>query len=336
MNILVTGGAGFIGTNFIRYWLEKYSQDKIVNYDVLTYAGNPDSLADFEGSSRYRFIQGDINNRELVSEAMKDAEMVVHFAAETHVDRSIADPQVFLRTNVLGTQVLLEQAVKNKVGHFHHISTDEVYGTLSLAGRKKFNEDTRYRPRSPYAASKAASDHLVLAYYETYGLPVTITNCSNNYGPYQHPEKLIPLTITNLLEGLKVPVYGDGRNVRDWLYVDDHCRAIDLVLKKGQPGRVYCVGGLTSDISNLEVVKKILKLMDKDEKQLEFVKDRVGHDLKYALDWSRIKNELGWQPKADFDKRLRETVDWYLEHKSWWKKLKGRQFREYYRKQYQQ
>lgn len=322
MKLLVTGGAGFIGSNFILYWLKLYPDDFIVNLDKLTYAGNPENLKDVAGNPQYKFIKGDICDGKLVDEVMGGIDTVVHFAAESHVDRSIKTPAVFINTNIVGTQILLETALKHKIKRFHHISTDEVFGSLKLADTSKFDERTPYNPRSPYSASKAAADHLVMSYYHTYGLPVTISNCSNNFGPYQFPEKLIPLAVTNLIEGKKVPVYGDGLYVRDWLYVQDHCRAVDKVIKQGGIGQTYCVGGLTQDIANLEILKKILKIMGKDESYLEFVKDRPGHDRKYAVNWSKIKNELGWQPEHDFDYWLEQTAAWYKENSAWWEKLK--------------
>ncbi|MBI2029719.1 dTDP-glucose 4,6-dehydratase [Candidatus Gottesmanbacteria bacterium] len=322
MKLFVTGGAGFIGSNFILYWMKKYPNDKIVNFDKLTYAGNLENLTAVSNNPNYYFVKGDICNKKEVEEGMDGSDIVVNFAAESHVDRSITDPSIFAKTNVLGTQVLLEVALKYKIARFHHISTDEVFGTLPLDSDEKFNEQTPKNPRSPYAATKAASDHLLNAYNITYGLNTTITNCSNNYGPYQFPEKLIPLAITNLLEGKKVPVYGDGKYVRDWLYVNDHCRAIDAVLKNGIVGEVYCVGGLNTDISNLEIVKKIIKILGKDEGSIEFVKDRPGHDRKYAVDWRKIKQELGWEPKHDMEFYLEETVKWYKNNSSWWKRLK--------------
>ncbi|MBI5123194.1 dTDP-glucose 4,6-dehydratase [Candidatus Roizmanbacteria bacterium] len=334
MKILATGGAGFIGSNFIIYWLKNHPQDEIVNLDKLTYAGNLDNLETVKTNSNYRFIKGDICDPKAVNEAIKGVETVVHFAAESHVDRSISKPAIFVNTNVVGTQVLLEAAVKNHVKHFHHISTDEVFGAIKLEDTNKFSERTNYNPRSPYAASKAASDYLVRAYYHTYGLPITITNCSNNFGPFQYPEKFIPLAITNVLEGKKVPVYGDGLYVRDWLYVEDHCRAIDLVLNKGKIGQTYCVGGLTSDISNLEVVKKIIKFLGKNDNMISFVKDRPGHDRKYSIDWSKIKNELGWKPEHNFDSWLEKTIEWYKTNTSWWKKIKDKKWDDYYREQY--
>ena len=334
MKLFVTGGAGFIGSNFIQYWLDKHPQDEVVNYDSLTYAGNLENLKSVENNPKYSFVKGDITNSDQVSSALKGTDIVVHFAAESHVDRSIHEPAVFVKTNVLGTQVLLDAALKESVKRFHHISTDEVFGSLSLHDGKMFSERTNYDPRSPYAASKAGSDHLVRAYHTTYDLPITITNCSNNFGPFQFPEKLIPLAITNILEGKKVPVYGDGLYVRDWLYVEDHCRAVDAVLKDGKIGETYCVGGLTEDINNLEIVKKILKLLDASEDQIEYVKDRPGHDRRYALDWSKIKNGLSWEPLHSFDGWLEKTVTWYKENPSWWKHIKSGEYKDFYDKQY--
>jgi len=337
MNLLVTGGAGFIGSNFILYWLKKYPQDKILNLDKLTYAGNLENLKTVENNSNYAFVKGDICNLSLVDSLIKkyNIDTIVHFAAESHVDRSILDPAPFIKTNVEGTYILLEAALKNKIKRFHHISTDEVFGALPLGSKEKFNEKTAYNPRSPYSASKAASDHLVRAYYVTYGLPITISNCSNNYGPYQFPEKLIPLAITNIIEGKKVPIYGDGLYVRDWLYVEDHCKALDLILHKGKVGETYFIGGITEDIPNIEVVRKILKIMGKDESYIEYVKDRPGHDRRYAIDWSKINRELSWKPEVDFDTGLKLTVDWYLKNKDWWKKIKSGEYQKYYEKQYQ-
>jgi dTDP-glucose 4,6-dehydratase len=322
MKILVTGGAGFIGANFIHYWLKNHPEDQIVNLDKLTYSGNLENLQTVESNPNYTFVKGDICDSQVVDQVMSDIDLVVHFAAESHVDRSITGPAVFVMTNVVGTQVLLDAAVKHKVKHFHHISTDEVYGSLALNSSAKFSETTPFSPNSPYSASKAASDHLVHAYHVTYGLKTTISNTSNNYGPYQFPEKLIPLAITNILESKKVPVYGDGLYVRDWLYVDDHCFGIDLVIQKGKSGETYCLGGLTEDIPNLEIIKKILKVMGKDESLIEFVADRPGHDRRYAVDWSRAKKELGYQPEHDFDDYLAKTIDWYKTNQEWWKKLK--------------
>lgn len=322
MKLLVTGGAGFIGSNFILYWLKKYPNDKIVNLDKLTYAGNLENLRSIEKNPNYEFAQGDICNPQLVNSLTLQTDVIVHFAAESHVDRSILDPAPFVKTNIEGTYVLLEAALKNKVKRFHHISTDEVFGALELNSKEKFSEKTAYNPHSPYSASKAASDHLVNAYHTTYNLPITISNCSNNFGPYQFPEKLIPLAITNIIEGKKVPVYGDGLYIRDWLYVEDHCSAIDLILQRGKIGKTYLIGGLTEDISNIEIVKKILKIMNKDESEIEFVKDRPGHDRRYAIDWSKINKELGWKPEHNFDEYLKLTVDWYKNNQDWWKRIK--------------
>ena len=322
MKLLVTGGAGFIGSNFIHYWLEKHPDDYIVNFDKLTYAGHLSSLKDVENNSRYSFRKGDIVDTSAVDEAMKGVDVVVHFAAESHVDRSIEDASPFVMTNVVGTHVLLESALKNAVKRFHHISTDEVFGALDLRDTNKFTIDSPYDPHSPYSASKAGSDHLVRAYHDTYGLPITISNCSNNFGPYHFPEKLIPLAITNILEGKKVPIYGDGKYVRDWLYVEDHCRAIEMILTKGTIGKTYLVGGLTEDISNLEVIKKILSIMGESEEKIEYVKDRPGHDRRYAIDWSQTNEKLGWKPEYDFDSALEKTIQWYKNNEDWWKPLK--------------
>lgn len=334
MKLLVTGGAGFIGSNFILYWIKNHPEDTIVNFDKLTYAGNLENLKSVEKNKNYSFIQGDICDPKAVDKAMENINAVVHFAAESHVDRSIINPSDFVETNVLGTQVLLDMAVKHKVEKFHHISTDEVFGSLKLEDTNLFNERTNYNPRSPYSASKAGSDHLVRAYHTTYGLPITISNSSNNFGPYQFPEKFIPLAITNILENKKIPVYGDGLYVRDWLYVEDHCRAIDTILQKGKNGETYCVGGLTEDINNLDVVKKILNILGKHENMIEYVKDRPGHDRRYSLDWSKIKNELGWKPMHDFDEWLEDTVDWYKNNQDWWKNVKNGEYKRYYKRQY--
>lgn len=321
-SLLVTGGAGFIGSNFIHYWLEKYPNDKIFNLDALTYAGNLDNLKAVESHPNYVFIEGDIRDKKLVNKIMDDVDWVVHFAAESHVDRSIKQPQLFLETNILGTQVLIEAALEHELELFHHISTDEVFGSLALDSEQKFSEDTNYDPRSPYSASKAASDHLVRAYGETYQLPFTISNCSNNYGPYQFPEKFIALSITNLIQDKPVPIYGDGKYVRDWLYVIDHCRAIDLVLHQGVLGETYLVGGLTQDISNLEIARMLAGLMGKDETQIKFIQDRPGHDRRYAVDWSKIKQDLGWEPSVDLEQGLKQTIDWYRQNPDWWQKLR--------------
>lgn len=322
MKLLITGGAGFIGANFIHYWVGRHPRDRVVNLDKLTYAGNLANLATLPTDARHEFIHGDIADGSIVSRAMEGVDVVVHFAAESHVDRSIAEPAPFIKTNVIGTQVLLEIALRAKVKRFHHISTDEVFGSLELGTRDMFNEKSLYNPRSPYSASKASADHWVRAYFHTFGLPITITNCSNNFGPYQFPEKLIPLAITNILEGKKVPIYGDGKHVRDWLYVDDHCRAIEMILTKGKIGETYCVGGMTQDIDNLTVVKKIIHAMGASDSVIEYVQDRLGHDRRYAIDWKKINKELGWRPQFDFDTYLVNTIKWYKANEHWWKPLK--------------
>lgn len=332
MKILVTGGAGFIGSNFIHYILKKYLDYEIVNLDSLTYAGNLENLKDIENDSRYKFVKGDICDKDLVNDLVKDVDIIVHFAAESHVDRSILDAENFVKTNVLGTFNLLEAAKNNGNKRFHHVSTDEVFGALK-PNDPKFNEKTPYSPRSPYSASKAASDHLVNAYFHTYDLPITISNCSNNYGPYHFPEKLIPLFITNLMEDKKVPVYGDGMQVRDWLFVEDHCEAIDLILQKGKIGETYCIGG-DSEKPNLEITKKIIELMKKDESSIEYIKDRPGHDRRYAIDFSKIKNEFGWEPKVTFEEGLKATIEWYKNNESWWKNIKSGDYQKYYQQQY--
>jgi dTDP-glucose 4,6-dehydratase len=334
MKLLVTGGAGFIGSNFILYWMKNHPGDSIVNFDKLTYAGNLENLKTVQNNPNYSFIHGDITDPETVLKAMNGVETIVHFAAESHVDRSILEPSPFVKTNVLGTQILLDVALKTGVKRFHHVSTDEVFGSLEPGSDSRFSETTPYDPRSPYSASKASSDHFVRAYYYTFNLPITITNCSNNFGPYHFPEKLIPLAITNLMEGKKIPVYGDGQQVRDWLYVEDHVRAIEAVLLKGKVGETYIVGGQTEDITNLEVVKKIIALLGKDESSIEFVKDRPGHDVRYAMDWSKIKNELSWEPKYSFDEWLEKTVQWYKENEEWWKNIKSGEYQQYYQEQY--
>jgi len=331
--ILVTGGAGFIGSNFIHYWLKHHPEDHLLNLDALTYAGNLANLQTVTNHSNYHFVQGNICDRPLVNQLMKDVDIVVHFAAESHVDRSILDPALFLETNVIGTQVLLEAALKNKIKRFHHISTDEVFGALPLTSQEKFNKHTAYDPHSPYSASKAAADHLVRAYGDTYGLPVTISNCSNNYGEYQFPEKIIPLAITNLLDGQKVPIYGDGLYVRDWLYVQDHCRGIDAVLNQGKVGETYLFGGLYKDISNLELIKMIIKLMNQDESAIAMVKDRPGHDRRYSVDFSETEKALDWRPSVDLETGLRRTIEWYQTNEAWWRPLKEKN-QAYFQQQY--
>lgn len=333
MKLLVTGGAGFIGSNFIHYWLKTHPNDAITNLDALTYAGNLENLEAVASNPNYQFIKGSITDPKAVAQAMEGVDVVVHFAAESHVDRSILDPDAFINTNILGTYRLLQEAKRLGV-RFHHVSTDEVYGSLKLGESSQFKETSQYAPNSPYSASKAASDHLVRAYHVTYGLKTTISNTSNNYGPYQFPEKLIPLTITNLIEGKKVPIYGEGQQIRDWLQVEDHCRAIDLILNHGRVGETYLIGGLTEDIPNIEVVKQIMKLLDKPETELEYVTDRPGHDVRYAVDWSKAKNELGYQPKFSFEEHLSNTVKWYLENEKWWRRVKSGDYQQYYNKQY--
>ena len=319
MKYLITGGAGFIGSNFIHYMFEHYPDCEIVNLDKLTYAGNLENVKEFEGNTRYKFVQGDIADAKLMDQLVSDAGFIVNFAAETHVDRSIVGPAQFIQTNVVGMQVLLEAAAKYKK-RFHHISTDEVFGDLPLGTGEKFTERSAYFPSSPYSASKAAADHLVHAYSRTYGLDATITNCSNNYGPYQNPEKLIPKTIAYALLGRKIPVYAQGRNVRDWIHVKDHCKAIDFVLQKGRTGETYLVGG-DCEKANLEVVQKILEILGKEESLIELVPDRPGHDLRYAIDSSKIERELAFAREYDFDKGLKDTVEWYKANQAWWEKL---------------
>lgn len=342
-NILITGGAGFIGSNFIRYVLHNRPEANIVNLDLLTYAGSLENLADLDAPNRYQFIMGDICDRELVDKVLLENEidLVVHFAAESHVDRSILGPEAFIRTNILGTFTLLEavrnywkaesQNIRGDV-HFHHISTDEVYGTLKPED-PAFSEQTQISPNSPYAASKAASDHLVSSYFHTYGLPISITNCSNNYGPNQFPEKLIPLMILNAIEGKALPIYGDGQQIRDWLYVEDHCRAILSVIENGKPGDIYNVGG-ENQPSNLEIVQSICEILDErlpDSPHkphfslVEHVKDRPGHDRRYAMNIEKIKKELNWQPKVSLHEGLIKTIDWYLDNSDWVEKIKKHQ-----------
>lgn len=331
--LLVTGGAGFIGANFIHYWLKKHPEDEVINFDKLTYAGNLENLKSIESNPKYKFTKGDIASASDVSKAIKGVDIVVNFAAESHVDRSIQDPSPFVVTNVLGTQILLEASKKEGVKRFHHVSTDEVYGALKLTSSEKFDEETKYQPNSPYAASKAGSDHLVRAYFETYNLPITISNCSNNFGPFQFPEKLISLAITNILENKKVPVYGDGLYVRDWLYVQDHAIAIDLILKDGKEGETYCIGA-NNDVPNIQVIKKIIKALGAKEDVIDYVTDRPGHDRRYAINAAKIEKELGWQSKFSFDEGLSLTIDWYKNNSAWWQRLKDKEFDSYYKKQY--
>lgn len=364
MKLLVTGGAGFIGSNFIRYWLREHVADRVVNIDKFAYGIDAKNLNDIKEGDHYRFVKRDICDLALVREILskESIDVIVHFAAQSHVDRSIeyigkreemlkskessvrelfalSIQDDFTLNNVWGTHILLEAAVqarrKGSKVRFHHVSTDEVFGSLELGTNEKFNEQSPYRPQSPYAASKAAADHLVSAYHVSFGLPVTISNTSNNFGPFQHPEKLLPLAITNLIEGKKVPIYGDGKNVRDWLYVEDHCRAIDLILTKGKPGKTYCIGGMAEDISNLDLIRRVLRILGKGEEMIEFVKDRPGHDRRYAIDWSKAKIELDYEPQFSLDESLEQTVDWYKLNESWWKRIKeGKDFRAWEQRQY--
>ncbi|MGQ9645857.1 MAG: dTDP-glucose 4,6-dehydratase [Thermodesulfobacteriota bacterium] len=335
MKILVTGGCGFIGSNFVRYMLTHYPSYFVLNVDKLTYAGNLENLADLSSSPRYRFVRADISEAPHMEAILQEGvDAIVNFAAESHVDRSIEDPGAFMKTNVFGTFVLLEAVRKvfprQKI-HFLHISTDEVYGSLGETGA--FTEGTPLAPNSPYSASKTAADMLVRAYHHTYGLPTSITRCSNNYGPYQFPEKLIPLLISNAIEGKELPVYGDGMHVRDWIYVEDHCRALDRVLHHGRAGEVYNIGG-RSEKPNLEVVKTVLDQLNKPHSLIRFVKDRPGHDRRYAMDISKIERELGWTPAVSFEEGIRLTVAWYQTHQEWWRKIKTGEYVKYYERMY--
>ncbi|WJE53841.1 dTDP-glucose 4,6-dehydratase [Bacillus cereus] len=321
MNILVTGGAGFIGSNFVRFLVKKYPHYNIINYDALTYCGNLMNLEEIEGKKNYRFIKGDIQNKEFIQYVINEFKIysIVNFAAESHVDRSITNPQIFYSTNILGTTTLLEAALANQIEKFIQISTDEVYGSLGETGF--FAENTPLNPNSPYSSSKVSADLIALAYWKTYGLHVIITRCSNNYGPYQYPEKLIPLMITNALENKSLPVYGTGKNVRDWLHVYDHCTAIDLVLHKGKKGEVYNIGG-NNEKRNIEIVEQIVKKLNKPNELITYTKDRQGHDWRYAINSTKIQKELGWKPIYTFEKGLEETIDWYLQNEAWWRALK--------------
>ena len=346
--LLVTGGAGFIGSNFVHYWLDNHPEDQVIVLDALTYAGNRENLKDVENHPNFHFIQGDVRDRALIATLLRDHQIniIAHFAAESHVDRSILAPDSFIQTNIMGTFTLLE-AFREYLpqlearARFLHVSTDEVYGTLA-PDDPPFRETTPYAPNSPYSASKAGSDHLVRAYYHTYNLPTLITNCSNNYGPYHYPEKLIPLICINILLGKSLPIYGDGQNVRDWLYVLDHCRALDTVIQKGTPGETYNIGG-NNEVKNIDLVKMLCGLMDElapnlpispAEKLITFVKDRPGHDRRYAIDASKIKTELGWQPSVTVEEGLRETVNWYLENRQWWEPLLSPDYQAYYQQLY--
>lgn len=323
MTLIVTGGAGFIGSNFIFYILERYPEDRVVCLDKLTYAGDLATLAPVMELPNFRFVRADICDRPAVDKLFEEErpDAVVNFAAESHVDRSIDGPEVFLQTNVLGTAVLMDACRSHGLVRFHQVSTDEVYGDLPLDRPDLlFTEETPLHASSPYSASKASADLLALAYHRTYGLPVTISRCSNNYGPYQFPEKLIPLMISNALQDKPLPVYGQGLNVRDWLYVEDHFKAIDMILRRGQPGEVYSVGG-HNEMRNIDIVKLICRELGKPESLISYVKDRKGHDLRYAIDPSKLRRELGWEPETDFADGIRKTIQWYLEHRSWWKDL---------------
>ncbi|MEH7095080.1 dTDP-glucose 4,6-dehydratase [Neobacillus vireti] len=333
MKLLITGGAGFIGSNFVRYMVNKYPNYQIVNLDLLTYAGNLENLKDIENAANYKFVRGDIANREFIGELFQQEKFdyVINFAAESHVDRSITDPGIFVQTNIQGTLALLDAAKTIGVKKYLQVSTDEVYGTLGETGY--FTEETPLAANSPYSASKAGADLLVRAYHETFGLPVNITRCSNNYGPFHFPEKLIPLMIINALNDKELPVYGDGLNVRDWLHVEDHCQAIDLVLHNGRNGEVYNVGG-NNERTNIEIVKTILKQLGKPESLIKFVKDRPGHDRRYAIDAAKLRNELGWKPKYTFDTGIEQTINWYLENKQWWENIISGEYQDYFKSQY--
>lgn len=331
MKILVTGGAGFIGSNFIRYLLARHAADEVVNLDALKYSGNLETLADITDDPRYRFVHGDIADPEIVCEAMQGAAVVVNFAAESHVDRSIEDPEAFFHTNVNGTLVLLQAARRADVQCFVQVSTDEVYGSLGPSGC--FVESSPLRPSSPYAASKAAADLLALSFWTTYHLPVVITRCSNNFGPYQFPEKVIPLFVTNALADELLPLYGDGMNVRDWIYVEDHCAALDLVLRGGRPGEIYNIGA-SSERSNRELTELILSILDKPLSLIRYVSDRPGHDRRYALDATKMRAEFDWRPLHTFDDALRRTVLWYRDHPTWWQRVKSGEYRTYYQRMY--
>jgi len=332
MKLLVTGGAGFIGSNFIHYVLKNHPDYKIINLDLLTYAGNLENLKEVENNKNYEFVKGDVCDVKLVDSLVKKVDVIVHFAAESHVDRSILDSKAFVQTNIVGTLNLLEAAKNNGNKRFHHVSTDEVFGHLG-PDDKPFDESTPYDPRSPYSASKASSDHLVRSYFHTHKLPITISNCSNNYGPWQFPEKLIPLFTSNLMDGKKVPVYGDGLQIRDWIHVDDHNRGVMMVLEKGKIGETYCLGG-NAEKTNLEIIKIILSHLGKGEEMIEYVEDRKGHDRRYAIDFSKAKKELGWEPQISFEDGMKMTIDWVVQNEAWWRKIKSGEYLEYYKKQY--
>ncbi len=334
--ILVTGGAGFIGGNFVYYTLKHHPETKVVCLDALTYAGNLETLKGVMDNENFKFVKGDITDRELVYKLFEEENFdgVVNFAAESHVDRSIYEPEIFLKTNILGTQVLLDAVNKYNVKRYHQVSTDEVYGDLPLDRPDLFfTEDTPIHTSSPYSASKASADLLVLAYNRTYKTPVTVSRCSNNYGPYHFPEKLIPLMIVNALHDKALPVYGEGLNVRDWLYVEDHCKAIDMILRNGTVGEVYNIGG-HNERKNIDVVKTIIKALGKDESLITYIKDRPGHDMRYAIDPTKIRNELGWYPETTFEVGIQRTIQWYLDNKEWWENVMDGSYKEYYDKMY--
>ncbi|MEG1252678.1 MAG: dTDP-glucose 4,6-dehydratase [Erysipelotrichaceae bacterium] len=336
MKILVTGGAGFIGGNFIHYMVDKYPEDEIVNLDLLTYAGNLETLKPVEGKKNYKFVHGDIADRPFIFDLFEKEkfDIIVNFAAESHVDRSISDPEIFVRTNVVGTTTLLDAAKKFGVKRYHQVSTDEVYGDLPLDRPDLFfTEETPLHTSSPYSSAKASADLFVMAYYRTYGLPVTISRCSNNYGPYHFPEKLIPLMISRALDDQPLPVYGKGNNVRDWLHVYDHCVAIDLIIRNGRVGEVYNIGG-HNERTNLEVVQTILKALNKPESLIHYVSDRLGHDMRYAIDPTKLETELGWKPKYNFDTGIQQTITWYLENKEWWQNILSGEYSNYFEKMY--
>ncbi|MGF1489957.1 MAG: dTDP-glucose 4,6-dehydratase [Prochloraceae cyanobacterium] len=349
-NIVITGGAGFIGSNFVRHWCENYPDDRVVVLDALTYAGNLNNIDDLQDKENFRFVKGDIGDRALIDKLLREENIdtVAHFAAESHVDRSILGPDAFIKTNILGSFTLLDSfrhysIEKGKISDylFLHVSTDEVYGSLGPED-PAFSETTPYAPNSPYSASKASSDHLARAYYHTYGMPTIITNCSNNYGPYHFPEKLIPLMCINILLGKPLPVYGDGQNIRDWLYVGDHCNALDTVIHKGKAGETYNIGG-NNEVKNIDLVRQLCDLMDelapnlpvKPARELiTFVKDRPGHDRRYAIDATKIKNELGWTPQENVEAGLRKTIEWYLNNRDWWQPLLSQEYQDYYQQVY--
>lgn len=336
MTIIVTGGAGFIGSNFVFYQLKNHPDDRIVCLDKLTYAGNLETLKSVMDNKNFRFVKADIADKDAVEKLFEEEkpDIVVNFAAESHVDRSIEDPSIFLKTNILGTQVLMDACRKYGIKRYHQVSTDEVYGDLPLDRPDLFfTEETPIQTSSPYSSSKAGADLLVLAYYRTFGLPVSITRCSNNYGPYHFPEKLIPLIISRALADESLPVYGKGENVRDWLYVEDHCAAIDLVIRKGREGEVYNIGG-HNEKTNLEVVKTILKQLNKPESLITFVTDRPGHDMRYAIDPEKIHSELGWLPQTKFEDGIKKTIDWYLENKDWWQNILSGDYQNYFDNMY--